>query len=874
VGAVPGLCDTAMRLPPMDVKRMAMVLSCAVLRGPGENQGQGAPAVGREGIGEPITQAGGQFLLRPEATEFKRGDLLSARYQIEKIIGRGATGCVLQAFDRVVRTVVAVKIMRPDLASDPRWVERLGGELRYARKLQHPNVCRVFDVGESEGHHFLTIEFASRGSLRQRLAERGAATRSWDERIADARAVIDGLCAIHAENIIHRDVKPENVLVMDDGRLVVTDFGVAVALGSTTYFSSQVAGTPSYMAPEVIMGEKATAASDVFSLGITLHEILFGRRPEWQITAQGKTIKSPVGSKAPLRDRAFASLILECLTEFAPKRLQDAAAVKRSFEQAVGGRLHPLRGRLRGRWPLVVGALAVSAAAVTVALGMRHRLTEPSPAASVATSNLVGKPVDLSVRSRSLVTTNKRLTCFDLLPGGTAVRLVWGEPAEAVDLDLATGRDTRAPLAAETYKTECPRLSPDGRKVLYTASTTGGPHIMLSAHPDGTDAQMVTEGSSPLWLPSSNEFVYSFDRTRGGVFSLPGTRQLFPDSPPLEKHILDMAVSAAGDRIAFLFVDGRQERMLEVYSYPSMSLVTTARYKKQAYFLAFDSRRSSLLVTVADTQSSVLTELTASGDLERLAIVEGALFTRAARSKLGLAFYTTQYSRALVARSPDGSERTFRYSSAYSRPVFSEGRSALLETRLDDGRTVISLQRWGDRESRPLTSGPEDGYPSFGPGGNSFVYVRVDRNTVMGCTIEPDGTANCRPITTDALGPRHSVVSPDGSAVAYQTVYGAGKRMRIVPISGGQARDLGNYSSDCSLVWSSRSGISLYDNERREWREIDSVTGNSTGRTHPVPTATSPPCEEGPRYGAATPPRLELRSADTMSFDVRIAADL
>src|SRR3954462_8266284 len=163
---------------------MRGVLSEAVLRAPADLHHPGQPT--GDG-GDPVTQAGGQVLLRAEAVEFKRGDLLAGRYQIEKLIGRGATGCVLQAFDRVVRGVVAVKILRRDLASDPRWVERLGGELRYARKLQHPNVCRVFDVADAEGHHFLTMEFASGGSLRQRLAERD---RPWDERIADARAVI------------------------------------------------------------------------------------------------------------------------------------------------------------------------------------------------------------------------------------------------------------------------------------------------------------------------------------------------------------------------------------------------------------------------------------------------------------------------------------------------------------------------------------------------------------------------------------------------------------------------------------------------------------------------------------------------------------
>jgi hypothetical protein len=855
----------------MDVKRLTVVLYFGVLRVPGENQ-EVVPAAGREGAGEPITTPGGQFLLRPEATEFKRGDLLSARYQIEKVIGRGATGCVLQAFDRVVRTVVALKILRPDLASDPRWVERLGGELRYARKLHHPNVCRVFDVGESNGHHFLTIEFASRGSLRQRLGERSAATRSWEDRIADARAVIDGLCAIHAENIVHRDVKPENVLVMDDGRLVVTDFGVAVALGSTTYFSSSTAGTPSYMAPEVITGEKATTASDVFSLGITLHEILFGRRPEWQITQHGKSIKPPVNGKASKRERAFATLIVECLREFVPNRLGDAAAVKKRFEQAVGGRLQPLRGRLHGGWPLVVGAVAVSLAATILWVGRLRRHVEPQPAALAPVARLLGKAVDLSSVSRSVVTSTKGITCFDVLSGGNTARLVWGYPSEAVDLNLATGQIGPAPLLPATYKTGCPRLSPDGRRLLYTETSSSGPRIVLSSHSDGADAQVITEGSFPVWLPSGTEFAYAFERKRGGMFSLPESRTLFKDTEPLEKQIQDIAVSHAGDRIAFLFLDARHESLLEVYGYPSMSLTTTARLTRPACCIAFDSHRQSLLVTVGEWGRGILTELRGP-DLYRLGEIDGANVARAVNSPMGLAFFSVLLSPSVTARSPDGTERTFRHSGAYSTPVFSQAGNALIETRSDDGRLVISIQQWNGRGLRPLTSGPEDAFPSFGPTGNFFAYVRIDRNTVMGCTLERDLNTACRPIAEDPLGPRSIVLSPDGKAVAYHTAYGASSRIRVVPTSGGLPRDLGAHSGNCPIVWSAPTRLSAYDGERHVWREIDSATGKYTGKVNSVPTTVASPCDYAPRDPASRQ-HFEVRGADTVSVEIRVARDL
>jgi serine/threonine protein kinase len=854
----------------VDVKWLTVILSQAVLRLPGQNEGTEGPP-GREGAGDPITSPGGQFLLRAESVEFQRGDLLAGRYQIEKVIGRGATGCVLQAFDRVIRGVVAVKILRPDLASDQRWVERLGGELRYARKLQHPNVCRVFDVSEADGHHFLTMEFAPRGSLRQRLAEKGAKERSWDDRIADAQAVIDGLCAIHAENIVHRDVKPENVLVMEDGRLVVTDFGVAVALGTTTYFSSQVAGTPSYMAPEVIMGEKSTPASDVFSLGITLHEIFFGRRPEWQITATGKVIRPAVTSRSSKRERAFATLCMECLTEFAPRRLQDAATVKRRFELAVGGRLQPLKGQLRARWPLLVGGLAVAAAGGTALTGRFYRRLEPVPAALARPARLLGTADDLGQASRSILTSTKKVLCFDALPGDTSVRVVWTAPPAAEDVDLTTGRTSPAPLLAKTFQTGCPSLSPDGHSLLFTEMTSSGPRILLSPHPDGSEAQTLTEGQMPTWLPSGKEFVYTLDSRLPAVFSFPGTRRVLPASPPLEKQVLDIAVSSGGDRIAFLFFDTRHEYTIEIYGYPSLSLLSTARLQTLVVSIGFDPRRTALQASIADSRRFIRAELTEQGDLRRLGEMYGSNIVEATHTRFGLAFLGATVSRSLEIRSPDGSEKTLPYAGAYSPPALSGSGDALMETRLEDGRLVISLQRWSAARADAVTSGPDDAYPAFA-GTGKFSYVRISSNTLMGCSLDASSNAECRPITTDPLGPRSPLPSPDGSIVAYHTAYGAGNRLRVVAFSGGEPRDLGLFTSECPVVWSSLEGLSMYDKERREWRELSARTGRPTGRTQPIAATVKTPCDEPRRYSPLAG-GFKTRQIEHQSVDLRLAQD-
>ena len=213
---------------------------------------------------------------RAAAGELTRGFVLAGRYEVQALLGRGGMGVVVRAFDRVIGEDVAIKVLRPEYAQDRRWTDRLAREVKLARTIQHPNVCRIFDFGEADGHSYITMELASGGTLRDAIA--GAADRPVEDRVADATAVIHGLAAIHAAGIVHRDVTPQNILRMGDGRLVVSDFGLAsIATGTTTSIHG---GTIAYMAPEVLQGAgAANFASDVWGLGIIVWEVLTGVRP-------------------------------------------------------------------------------------------------------------------------------------------------------------------------------------------------------------------------------------------------------------------------------------------------------------------------------------------------------------------------------------------------------------------------------------------------------------------------------------------------------------------------------------------------------------------------------------------------------------------
>jgi tetratricopeptide (TPR) repeat protein len=259
------------------------------------------------------------------------GAVLDARYQIEAVIGEGGSGKVFRAWDRVLGEPVAVKILHPARAAEKSWIKRLAREVKVARAIRHPNVCRVFDLGRADGHWFVTMELAAGGNLRAMLREGGSGTvgdkkplRPLAERLVDARALCAGLAAIHAVGIVHRDVTPQNVLRMTDGRLVISDFGLAIESDDNTTVHG---GTPAYMPPEAVLGGRSDLRSDVWQLGAILHELLFGSRPQFTRTDGEMTLTWPSAAESTPVEEELARLCRDCLAPDPALRPATAVAV-------------------------------------------------------------------------------------------------------------------------------------------------------------------------------------------------------------------------------------------------------------------------------------------------------------------------------------------------------------------------------------------------------------------------------------------------------------------------------------------------------------------------------------------------------------------
>ena len=202
---------------------------------------------------------------------FPPGTLLGGRYRIIERLGRGGFGEVYRADDLKIGTAVALKFLPTDVDKDPTRLTQLHTEVRMARQVSHPNVCRVYDIDEVDGHTFISMEYIDGEDLASLLRRIGRFPE--DRALAISRQLCAGLGAAHERGVVHRDLKPANVMVDGSGQVRITDFGLAGVTGESIR-----AGTPAYMAPEQLAGREVTARSDIYALGLVLYEIFTGQR--------------------------------------------------------------------------------------------------------------------------------------------------------------------------------------------------------------------------------------------------------------------------------------------------------------------------------------------------------------------------------------------------------------------------------------------------------------------------------------------------------------------------------------------------------------------------------------------------------------------
>lgn len=261
-----------------------------------------------------------------------KGQKINDRYEVTKLIGEGGMANVYLGYDTILERDVAIKVLRGDLSDDEKFVRRFRREAQNASLLNHPNIVQIYDVGEDDGNFYIVMEYIKGQTLKQLIKKRGKLTPA--ETVDIISQLTDGLAHAHDSYIIHRDIKPQNIMILEDGMVKITDFGIAMALNASDLTqTNSVMGSVHYLPPEQASGKGSTIKSDIYSLGILMYEMLAGTMPfkgETAVEIAMKHLKNPMPSvrkENPNVPQALENIILKATAKNTKNRYNNVREV-------------------------------------------------------------------------------------------------------------------------------------------------------------------------------------------------------------------------------------------------------------------------------------------------------------------------------------------------------------------------------------------------------------------------------------------------------------------------------------------------------------------------------------------------------------------
>lgn len=769
-----------------------------------------------------------------------------SRYRVLGKIAAGGMGEVYRAHDDRLGREVAIKVLPKELSRSSERRIRFEREARLAASLDHPNILAVHDVGIHRGQHFIVTELLLGSSLRK-LIEEGL---SCHQAVEIGGQIAQGLAAAHERGVIHRDLKPDNVLVTRDGVVKILDFGLAKLSqpeptaelleasteGSPTA-AGAVLGTPGYLAPEQARGQSVDNRADIFALGCVLYEMLSGRR-----AFRGETAADvfaailhedpvPLGGDGRLVPRQLQRIVARCLEKRPEDRFQSARDVAFTLLAASRGdstaAQRPVPSLFRRRALIAAAALAVIGAAA-LGLGLRAYLMAGAPASASWSSRRLttsggwdGEPAispdGTLVAYTSSKSGNRDVWVLDIR-GGNSIRLTTSPQAEGrpawlpdhsavlyvVEHDGASAvmRVPRLGGMAELLIADAsdPAVSPDGRSIAFARHlASGSSRIGIAPLADPARAVMLTGSGdglwdhvSPVWSPDGKEICYSDFRD---LWRVPA------DGGPARRFTFDHATDRrpAWSADGFIYFSSGREGGWAVWGIRAGGgrpwRLTTASgcevgpsVSRDGSRLVYATRECFPDVVVVDRESGAAVRTTSRSVESAPALLSDGSGVVFCSNRAGK---FDLWHQPLAGGRPVGQPRQVtNHPGSVATPALSRDGRWLAYLRVVEGQRDLWVMAWPAGVPQPLIQHPaRDIHPAFSPDGSHLAFVS-DRQGHEHIFLQPIRQGRAagvpRQLTGGEAGDLFPCFSPDGASIAFIRSEGREADVWVVPAGGGE----------------------------------------------------------------------------------------